>query len=231
MTDLASSAPDFLQQLSAQKRVLLLGRAATAAHGGGFVPRDYEVWLEPMNDEATWAHFLHHFVHGFLHVRLCSSACAEALTVEAVTGLVAEGRPVCAMGFDVPILLHRQANEFRIDEFDRVWDDASPYAEGLRLPSLMDTFLNKINTRRHQDYEEMVWLEGKVRELFAERLPHCDEGEANHLLARYIDPESLRHALENPHAAVREMALTHLKRFADSGDPFSAQILEEMSQT
>jgi len=226
--DLGSSESDFLQQLAARSRVLLLGRAATVAHGGPFVPREYEVWLEPMENEASWVQTLHHFIHGFLHLRLCALPGAEPLTTQAASEYIAPGRPVCVAGFAVPIWVHRLANEFRLDEFDRVWGDASPILGAMRLPSLMDTFLNKINTRRHQDYEEMVWLEEQVRGLFAARLPHCDESEASRLLARYIDPESLRHALDNANPSVREMALAQLRRFAESGDPYSQQILEEL---
>lgn len=226
MIDLASSESDFLRQLAAAHRVLLLGRAATAAHGGPFIVQDYEVWLEPMENETSWAQSLHHLVHGFLHLSLCAPPALTPLSSQAAAVAVSAGGPLGVTGFSVPILIHRQANEFRVDEFDRVWTDASPLSGDLRLPSLMDTFLNKINTRRHRDYEEMVWLEEKVRGLFAARLPHCDLEEANCLLARYIDPESLRHALINPRPEVQALARAHLKQFAESGDPYSEAILE-----
>ena len=96
----------------------------------------------------------------------------------------------------------------------------------IRLPMVMDLFLNKINTGRHADYEDMLYLETRVKDVFAQRLPVCDETEAAALLERYIDPDSLRHALVNPDPRVRDMACAHLQKFADAGDPYSAEILE-----
>jgi hypothetical protein len=226
MIDLSSSETDFLRQLSASQRLLLLGRAATAAHGGPFLPHSYEVWSEPLASASAWAKNLHHFTLGFLQVHLSPTLSVQPLSAAEVAECVTDSQPVCVRGFDTPILIHRIANEFRLDEFDRVWQDSQPIFDQLSLPSLMDTFLNKINSRRASDYEEMVWLEEQVRHLFSERLPICDVDEANRLLERYIDPESLRHALLNPNHWVQKIARNHLKSFADSGDPYSQQILE-----
>lgn len=223
---LAGSETQFLQELAGQFRLLLIGRAATVAHGAQLTPCDYEVWMEPLRSESEWIKALHGVVNSFLHIHLSAPRSRVPTALHMAESTLRERGALGVMGLDVPVVVHRRANEFNLEEFDRVWKDARPLLPGLRLPSITDLFLNKINTGRHADYEDMIWLEEQVRIQFADRLPVCDEAEAERLLARYIDPESLRHALINPHFAVRDLARRHLERFAAAGDPYSAEILE-----
>ena len=46
-------------------------------------------------------------------------------------------------------------------------------------------------------------------------------------LDRFLDPEVLRFALDNPHPEVREFALQSLQEFEAEGDPYSRDILAE----
>lgn len=55
----------------------------------------------------------------------------------------------------------------------------------------------------------------------------CDAAEARSLLDRFLDPEVLRFALDNPHAEVRDFALESLREFEAEGDPYSRDILAE----
>jgi hypothetical protein len=45
------------------------------------------------------------------------------------------------------------------------------------------------------------------------------------LIERFLDPEVLAFALDNPGAEVRAMALAHLREFEAEGDPYSRDIL------
>ena len=214
------------QELAAQFRILLLGRAATSIYGFTTPPTDYEIWLEPKTTAAEWTRALQSSVHGFLHAQLCDPVTAVTLDSHVATDCVKALSRLRISGFEVPLLVFRVANEFNADEFDRVWDQATPLSENLRVPCLLDLFLNKINSGNPADYEDLLFLEQKVRAHLAARLPFCDESEANRLLERYIDPDSLRHARQNPHSAVRNLAQEHLRKFAEKGDPFSTEILE-----
>ena len=66
---------------------------------------------------------------------------------------------------------------------------------------------------------------GRMKVRRRERLPVCDAAEAGALLERFLDPEVLGCALDNPDAEVRAMALTHLHEFEAGGDPYSRDIL------
>ena len=46
------------------------------------------------------------------------------------------------------------------------------------------------------------------------------------MLKRYSEWQVLRAALANPAPVVRELAMQHLREFAEAGDPFSLAILE-----
>ena len=46
-------------------------------------------------------------------------------------------------------------------------------------------------------------------------------------LDRFLDPEVLRFALDNPHPEVREFALQSLREFEAEGDPCPLDILAE----
>ncbi len=99
--------------------------------------------------------------------------------------------------------------------------------DGVHLPSEIDLYVTKANTGREQDWNDRLFLESLVKKRYRERLPVCGLTEAQSLLGRFLDPECLQYALDNPNAAVREMALKHLREFESEGDPYSRDILAE----
>ena len=54
-------------------------------------------------------------------------------------------------------------------------------------------------------------------------------GKYSRAIPGYADHETCRAALKNPDPGVRAIALSVLKDFAESGDPFSIEILQEHS--
>jgi hypothetical protein len=218
---------DLFQQLATQHRILLLGRAATTLFGFESPPTDYEIWLEPSTSPAAWTRLLNNYVHHFVYAQFRDPITSAILDLRAAIHCVETLGRLRISGLDVPLLIFRTANEFNHDEFDHVWEQATPLSQHLRVPSLIHLFLNKINTGTPADYQDLIYLEQKVKAHLASRLPFCDEAEATLLLQRYIDPESLRHARANPHPAVRQLAYCHLQKFAQDGDPFSADILHD----
>lgn len=91
---------------------------------------------------------------------------------------------------------------------------------GLTLP--LDVF-RRPNELEIENFED-IWPRARALKEGA-RLPVCDAAEARGLLERFLDPEVLAFALENPDAEVRAMALTHLREFEAEGDPYSRDIL------
>ena len=128
-------------------------------------------------------------------------------------------------GLTLPLDVFRRPNELEIENFEDIWPRARALKEGTRLPDEIDLYRTKINTGREQDWHDRIFLEGRVKARFRERLPVCDAAEARGLMERFLDPEVLAFALENPDAEVRAMALTHLREFEAEGDPYSRDIL------
>jgi hypothetical protein len=93
------------------------------------------------------------------------------------------------------------------------------------LPNEIDLYLTKANTGREHDWQDQLFLESLVKKRFRERLPVCDLAEARDMLDRFLDPQVLEFALGNPHADVRDLALTYLHEFEAEGDPYSRDIL------
>jgi hypothetical protein len=179
-----------------------------------------------MADSCTWVRQLQEVTHRHSSLRLCEPDSGVVLDLLSAAECAENEGAVAVAGLEVPVRVLRAANEFSFVDFDSVWARGSWLSMGLRLPSVLDLLVTKINTGRHADYEDLLFLEDRVKAMLEQRLPICDAAEAAVLLERYIDPESLRHALVNPWPEVRTLARGHLKRFASKGDPYSAEILQ-----
>jgi hypothetical protein len=220
------STDRFVKELAARRRVLMLGGMAVIAHGLSRPTKDSDIWLDPMATSTDWAECLQSVVGEFPTVGLWS--LPGRCTVRTLERLVADAEDfgvVRVTGLSVPLDVFRKPNELNVEDFDRVWADASPLQDGTRLPSELHLYVTKANTGREHDWQDQLFLESLVKKRFRERLPVCDVAEAQGLLDRFLDPECLQYALDNPDAAVREMALVHLREFEAEGDPYSRDIL------
>jgi hypothetical protein len=97
--------------------------------------------------------------------------------------------------------------------------------DGVALPSPVHLYVTKINTGRQHDLDDIAFLESLIKARFKERLPVCDLAEATSMLDRFLDPEALQYARENPHPDVRALVLGYLREFEAEGDPYSRDIL------
>ena len=138
---------------------------------------------------------------------------------------VEETKVVRITGLNLPVDVFRCPNEMEVEDFDSVWNRASVMEDNVALPDPVDLYLTKVETGREQDWQDQIYLESVVKAQFRERLPNCSFTEAQDLFARFLDPETLEFALENPDAAVRDLALDYLRQFEEEGDPFSRDIL------
>ncbi len=222
------SADEFVAQLATRGRVVMLGGMAIIAHGLSRKTKDVDVWLEPLETASEWTEFLLSVVKEFPTAGLWSLPGRRPLTCpEEIAADADEYGVMRVTGFDRDIDVFRKPNEMNLEEFDAVWNAARPMDDGTRLPSEIHLYVTKANTGREHDWQDQLFLESLVKKRFRERLPVCDETEARDLLERFLDPECLQYALDNPDAAVREMALVHLREFETEGDPYSRDILAE----
>lgn len=215
----------FIRELAARHRVILLGGMAVIAHGFSRQTKDFDVWLEPFGTPKEWAEKLAAVCLQFSEAYLWSLPHRRKLLPEELPEEVRDFGVVRVGGFALPVDVFRMPNELELDDFDRVWSASRRMDDKVALPDEIDLFSTKADTGREHDRQDQLFLESLVKKRFRERLPFCDMAEAQSLLGRFLDPECLQYALDNPDAAVRELALKHLREFESEGDPYSRDIL------
>jgi len=219
-------ADKFTGLLASKHRVLMLGGLAIIAHGLARKTKDVDIWMEPMASPETWAAQLADCVSIFEGSRFWSLGDRRYLDVDELAQEIETFGVVRVTGLDRDVDVFREPNELGLDDFDQVWTDFDrELAGGVRLPSEIDLYLSKSNTGRMQDLNDQLFLESKIKSRYRDQLPSCDLEEAVHLLSRFLDPEILQSALENPNRDVRELALRYLREFEVEGDPYSRDIL------
>ncbi len=221
------STDDFVRELARRHRVLMLGGMAIIAHGLTRPTKDSDVWLEPFASAAEWSEKLNAVVTHFAGTKLWSLPQRRILDPQELENDADQFGVVRVDGLTMPLDVFRKPNELELEDFERAWTDSIALKEGLHLPSVTDLYVTKANTGREQDWKDRLFLESLVKKQYRERLPVCDAAEALSLLGRFLDPECLQFALNNPDASVRELALKHLCEFESEGDPYSRDILAE----
>lgn len=225
------STDGLVKILSTQHRVLLLGGMAVIAHGFTRPTKDSDIWLEPFCSAEEWAAKLSDAVSKAPHAYLWSLAERRILEAHELAEEIAELGVVRVGGLDVPLDVFRKPNELEVHDFDTVWTNAVRELEGgVRLPHELDLYKTKANTGRDHDWKDQLFLESLVKARFQERLPVCDLTEAASMLDRFLDPELLAYARNNPHPEVRELCLRYLREFEAEGDPYSRDILSAWPQ-
>jgi hypothetical protein len=220
----------FLGDLEAQKRVLVIGGVAVIAHGLPRPTRDADVWLEPCWDEAEWTSVLIQVMNHFPGVRGHDLREHREVDPGEIEATVGRDGVVRLVGLERPLDVFRIPHNLKASDFDEVWRLSTlVIAEG-RVMEEISLLLTKKETSRPQDIADVVFLESKVRAEFSRRLKECTAAEAKALLARYADHETCRALLDNPHEEARQLALQLLREFADEGDPFAVEILKHQVQ-
>jgi hypothetical protein len=129
------------------------------------------------------------------------------------------------VGMDRDVDIFRKPNELEIDDFDRVWKDATELQDGVRLPNALDLLITKMDTGRDRDTYDCSFLESLVAKRFSTLIAACDLSEAKAMIERFSNPQILGAAQTNPNADVRAYARGLLREFELEGDPFSRDIL------
>ena len=223
---MATTVPTFIDELTRQHRVVIIGGVAVIAYGYSRHTQDVDIWLDPLSSAKEW-------------VDVIEAACAktEGTTMHRLPGwvwvtgndaavAVEETGLLRILGLNLPLDIFRRPNEFQEDDFDAVVFRTSKNLDGTLLPDPLDLLQSKLATGRDKDFKDIQHLESVVRADYKIRLPTATLAEATHLLERFSEWQVLRFALENPSPEVRGLAMTHLREFAVLGDPFSQAILE-----
>ncbi|MDH4475743.1 MAG: hypothetical protein QE274_04660 [Verrucomicrobiaceae bacterium] len=220
------SADAFIHALAARHRVVLLGGMAIITHGLSRKTKDIDIWLEPLATPEAWAEAMKTCLGTFPGCYLWSLADRKVLTPDEITEEIDEVGVLRVSGLDRDIDVFRRPNELGIESFEEVWQHSVKELDGgVRLPDPVDLHISKANTGREHDWKDQLFLESLIKARFKERLPVCDLAEATSMLDRFLDPEALQYARENPHPEVRALVLGYLREFEAEGDPYSRDIL------
>jgi len=151
----------------------------------------------------------------------------EEVSAEKLSDVIGSDGVIRVIGADQPLDIFRIPNEFGADQFDEVWGRASLLDDGTRLPDAIDLLVTKMATDRQKDLQDIAFLEAKVEEDYAERLPKASEQEATFMLSRFLSPKVAQVALAHPESAVQELALRYLRELAEEGNPYARDMLLE----
>ncbi|MCW1921452.1 hypothetical protein OKA05_02740 [Luteolibacter arcticus] len=216
----------FIRQLTAKFRVIEIGGLAVVAHGLDRKTKDADIWLEPMINAGSWSRAIEEECDRFGDLLLQRLPGWVPVRGTALAEGVEETGMIRISGLDCPLDVFRKPNEVELEAFDGFFERGRKRSDGLILPHPLDLIETKLNTGRDQDLRDIQFLEDKVRAEYRAILPSATITEARYLLDRYSEWQVLQAALQNPSPEVRELATTHLREFAEAGDPFSLAILE-----
>ncbi|HEV7406536.1 MAG TPA: hypothetical protein VGO11_26530 [Chthoniobacteraceae bacterium] len=132
---------------------------------------------------------------------------------------------VRVLGLECPLDVFRRPNEIEESAFDEVWKRATLKDDGVYLPDAIDLLLSKQDTARDHDFEDIHFLEAKIRRNLGDQLAVATPEEAAAIFARYVDHVVCERALTNPHPEVQAQAGALLTELAESGDWFARDVL------
>jgi hypothetical protein len=222
---MAIPVQDFIDRLTSHHRVIVIGGLAVIGHGYSRHTQDADVWLEPMSSAQQWAGVVEEACNGIPGATIHRLPGWVEINGQDIADAIEETGMVRILGLNCPLDIFRRPNEFDESSFELVASRAKLNGDGTLLPDALDLIQSKIDTGRDKDQKDIDHLESVIRDEYFRRLPTANLEEATELLARYSEWRVLEAALKNPYPEVKELALSQLRDFADSGDPFSAAIL------
>ncbi len=220
---------ELTRALAARHRVLMLGGLAVISHGNPRPTRDADIWLDPTLAAPSWAASVVGILEGFANTRFVAIGSWEQVPPDRLAEWIARDGAIRVMGATQPLDIFRAPNELAIDDFDQVWERATPLDDGTRLPDAIDLLISKQATGRDRDMLDIAFLEAKAERDYLARLPAATAAEATLMLARFLTPKVAEAAMQHAAEPVRRLGLEFLQELAADGDPFARDILERAS--
>jgi len=204
------NAHSVITQLAAQERVIVLGGIAVVLHGLHRSTKDVDIWLDPQADVHTWSTSLRTLAdaHDLTPSRV-SDEFGHFVPIphDEIATVAASDRFVRLLGADRPIDVFYQPNNLELNEFDDVWNLATPLDDGTRLIDPVNLILSKLDTGRPHDAADIRFLEDKVERDYQQRLPTCSLDEARAMFDRLVTPDLAVFAITHArNGAVRTFA-------------------------
>lgn len=188
---------------------------------------DADIWLEPFDSPGDWAEKLAPYLYDSGPGRPVAIGIWEEIERSDLAEVIQTDGVIRINGLNRPLDIFRKPNEFEVEQFDEVWERASPLDDGTRLPDAIDLLVTKMATDREKDLQDIAFLESKVERDYAERLPGATAEEAAFMLSRFLSPKVARVALDHREITVQELALRYLRELAGEGNPYARDMLVE----
>jgi hypothetical protein len=222
---MAATLQQFLARAATRQRVVVLGGLAVIAHGYSRPTKDGDAWLEPLGSSEEWAEALRETLSVFEGLTLWSLAERRVMGRTEIEETIRLDGVLRVHGLTADLDLFRKPNGLELEDFDSVWQQATSWADEVRVMDPIDLILTKQDTGRDQDVQDVSYLELTVRRDLSARLAVAKPEEAAAIFARYVDHVVCERALANPHAEVRAQARALLTELSDSGDWFARDVL------
>ncbi len=220
-----------IRALAHRQRVLLLGGHAIIFHGLDRPTIDSYVWVEPLASATDWCAAIEPVIAAIPGAYYWDLAHRQRIQVSEVPEVAKSFGVVRIGGIGEDLDIFRRPNNFQESDFDEAWSHSATLpAEEARVFSPIELLLSKVDSERQKDFLDVAFLEAKIRREMAPLLRECPPAEARRLFARYVDHETCRAALANPHAEVRALATETLRELAAGQNPFAREILEELDR-
>lgn len=218
----------FLETLSRRGRVLLLGGLAIVVHGLSRTTKDADIWFEPCESILEWADSLLKAISSFPNAKFYDLRNQTNCKENSIVKIIARDNVIRIVGLDRPLDIFRIPHNLNIDDFKAIWDRSKMTLGTVRVLDEIDLLTTKDGTSRSQDVADISFLEDKIRKQLSKQLTTSSLKKASEILERYCDYEICKAALKNQNPEVRKLAKDNLVLLAESGDPFAAEILEEL---
>jgi len=209
----------------------MLGGHAMIFHGLERHTDDSDVWLDPGPDSAAWTEWLCAATAPLPASYFWDLANRRRVDSSEIPEIVEDFGVIRIGGLEEPLDVFRRPNSFKEEEFDLVWGHASTLpTEDVRVFATIDLLASKVDSEREKDFSDVAYLEATIRSEFAPILRACLPEEAHRLFSRYVDHETCRAALANPHPEVHALAVETLRELAAGHNPFAREMLSELGE-
>lgn len=147
---MGTTTGEFIQELTRNHDVIVIGGLAIIAHGFNRPTMDADVWLDPMESPMSWAETVQAVCDRFPNLTIHTLPGWRKVEGLDVANAAEEVGMVRILGLDCPLDVFRRPNEFPEDSFAEVLSRCSRNNDGTWLPDAIDLAITKDLTNREK---------------------------------------------------------------------------------
>lgn len=147
---MAQQVPRFIELLSKDHRVIMLGGLAVIAHGRDRHTHDVDIWLDPLNSAESWSNVIADACRAFSEASVHRLPGWVQVIDQGITDAADETGMIRVLGLGMPLDIFRRPKEFEETGFDAVFQRATRNDDGTYLPDPLDLLQSKLDTDREK---------------------------------------------------------------------------------